>query len=919
MQIFYDLTVKPIEYLIEAIFWIMYHLFENNAGVAIIAVSITVSTLVLPLYLRADAVQEAEQKKQKAMERWLNHIRKTFSGDERYMMTTAYYKEMDYRPLHALRGILPLFLQIPFFIAGYHYLSNLPLLSGISFGPITDLGKPDGLIALGEGIRINFLPILMTCINLLSGAVYTKGFTWKQKAQIYVLALVFLVLLYQSPSGLVLYWTMNNFYSLCKNLVTKYVRYPAVFKDVLLAVTAVAFVAYVFLSGRFHRIWFGRQGRDYEQVMLYIIITGLLLLPLIRRIFGARIRKLKETVFPRRSEGMKGAGEDGERETAVITVGLSLCLLVFFGAYIPLSVISSAPAEFVNIYHYISPLHYVFTSICVYAGLFLVWGGVIRRIASPKGKETYGMVLLAFLIISLVDFMFFKADIGMISRELIFDRLPKYGKLTRVLNLLLVAGLILLAYFLWKYAKKILRSGAYILLLASLGVCAFNLFNVQNSLREVWEQEQEADADVDLTIPLSQTGHNVVLIMLDRAIGAYVPYLMDEKPELLAQYDGFTFYPNAVSYGQCTNYGSPALFGGYDYSAAAIDARDDVKLKDKQNEALTLLPRLFGDQGYQVTVWDAPYANYSFPSDLSIYDPYPYVNALHVEGRFTPTLGQGEYMALQERSFVFYSIVKTAPAMLQDEIYDNGNYMAVSPMGGNQSFLEAYEVLKHMPELTVSEENTGDTFFMMDNNTTHSPALLQLPDYTPAERVDNGDANVWGADKELNGQVLHFDPDDLESSVAHYHSNMAALMALGDWFDKMREMGVYDNTRIIITSDHGRALRQFENLQHNGDDAEGVNAILLVKDFDATGFTTNDQFMTNAEAPVAALEGLVEDPVNPYTGNPVVSHREEGADIIWAMDSYVDGNEDTRFYPYDAHWSHVEENIFDEDCWTDLR
>ena len=42
--------------------------------------------------------------------------------------------------------------------------------------------------------------------------------------------------------------------------------------------------------------------------------------------------------------------------------------------------------------------------------------------------------------------------------------------------------------------------------------------------------------------------------------------------------------------------------------------------------------------------------------------------------------------------------------------------------------------------------------------------------------------------------------------LAHYHANAAALLRLGEWFDWMREQGVYDNTRIIIVSDHGRDL-----------------------------------------------------------------------------------------------------------------
>ncbi len=61
----------------------------------------------------------------------------------------------------------------------------------------------------------------MTLINCIAGAVYTRGFAFKEKAQLYGMALLFLVLLYNSPAGLVLYWTLNNVFSLLKNIYYK--------------------------------------------------------------------------------------------------------------------------------------------------------------------------------------------------------------------------------------------------------------------------------------------------------------------------------------------------------------------------------------------------------------------------------------------------------------------------------------------------------------------------------------------------------------------------------------------------------------------------------------------------------------------------------------------------------------------------
>ena len=95
----------------------------------------------------------------------------------------------------------------------YHFQS-CGLLTVIKTN-IKDLGAPDGLIVIG-GIAINLLPILMTLINVISSALYLKGFPLKTKIQLYGMAAFFLVFLYNSPSALVFYWTLNNLFSLIK-------------------------------------------------------------------------------------------------------------------------------------------------------------------------------------------------------------------------------------------------------------------------------------------------------------------------------------------------------------------------------------------------------------------------------------------------------------------------------------------------------------------------------------------------------------------------------------------------------------------------------------------------------------------------------------------------------------------------------
>ena len=239
-QILYNIIILPVQYLIQLIFSAVW-LLTYNAGISIIAVSLTVNLLCLPLYKRADAMQEEEREKQEKMNKWISHIGKVFSGDERFMMRQAYYREQKYSSLSPLKGTISLLLQIPFLIAAYKFLSTLPVLKNASFWIFEDLSQPDGLIRIGT-ISVNVLPVLMTLFNFISSIIYTKGLSLRERLQPFLIAVIFLIFLYPCPSGLVFYWTLNNLFSLLKNVFMKKIKHPGTVAAVICALAGV-FVA----------------------------------------------------------------------------------------------------------------------------------------------------------------------------------------------------------------------------------------------------------------------------------------------------------------------------------------------------------------------------------------------------------------------------------------------------------------------------------------------------------------------------------------------------------------------------------------------------------------------------------------------------------------------------------------------------
>ena len=193
----------------------------------------------------------------------------------------------------------------------------------------------------------------------------------------------------------------------------------------------------------------------------------------------------------------------------------------------------------------------------------------------------------------------------------------------------------------------------------------------------------------------------------------------------------------------------------------------------------------------------------------------------------------------------------------------------------------------------------------------HCLSLMQEPDYTPSDDIDNTeyDTDMVGR-YTLNGVTMKM--EDYQQ-VAHYHANMVTYLKLGEWFDYLRKMGVYDNTRIILVGDHGFNLGQFDVMCNNRD-MESFMPLLMVKDFNAKGFTVNEEFMTNGDTPVLATAGIIKDPVNPFTGKPLNSEGKQGSQMVFHPDEWdPEGGGRTTFpvgdwYTFSGKDPHIAEN-----------
>jgi YidC/Oxa1 family membrane protein insertase len=194
--------LQPISRFLLKCLLLLYQWIPNY-GVGIIILSIATKVVFYPLTQSSLRTMKIMHRLQPRM----NEIRANHKDDPTKMNTAvmALYKEHKVNPLG---GCLPMLLQIPVFFALYQvFLNAVELRAAFFIGHIHDLSAPDILLVLGP-LPIHLMPILMT-LSTFWMQVLTPTDP-NQKPLMMLMPLMMLFIMYNLPSGVILYWTVNN-------------------------------------------------------------------------------------------------------------------------------------------------------------------------------------------------------------------------------------------------------------------------------------------------------------------------------------------------------------------------------------------------------------------------------------------------------------------------------------------------------------------------------------------------------------------------------------------------------------------------------------------------------------------------------------------------------------------------------------
>jgi hypothetical protein len=657
------------------------------------------------------------------------------------------------------------------------------------------------------------------------------------------------VLLYNSPSGLVLYWTLNNVFSLGKHIYHK-IKTPKKRYALISLISALLALMVLYLQRK-------QLGNDKVRTLISLACVTAALLLALAPVLKRRLSLFLRGVFV----------SDGAVRMLFLVSAAGLALLS--GLYLPVSLVSSSPVEFAAVDGQFPPLFFVGNAFLQSGGLFFFWPVCIYALfAESRSRRLCFAFFACFVFLTaLCDVFIFPGNYGPIGINLVFaGGISQAARNETLLNMAVIAlTFTAAALAAFAFPKKLYSAAIGLCAVCAVALAALSVRGILSIREEIRKTNDYARAPQEETtapepvFELSTTGKNIVIIMLDRAMGSFVPFILEESPDLNEALDGFTFYPNTVSFSGFTRIGAPPLFGGYEYVPLEINRRADVPLVTKHNESLLLLPRLFSEAGYKTTVTDPPFPNYSLRDDLRFYADYPGIKALITDGVYTkywiaehqlklPTISD-----LLKRNFFWYALFRVTPIFIRYDLYREGDWCAPFSQADLLTCLDGYAPLDYLPRFTKITDENENTFLFTVNLMTHEGSLLQAPEYRPAVNLSISGTSPF-------------------KGFVGYHTNIAALKRLTEWFAWLKEKGVYDNTRIIICSDHGIPKPAGLVLPNpvGGPIIDNFNPTLFHKDFGERGLLKFDEtFMSNADVPAMALAGLIENPHNPFTGNPI--------------------------------------------------
>lgn len=202
----------------------IFHHVTNNYGIDIILLTMLVKLVTVPLTHKSYKSMQDLQKLQPQMKKLQEKY-----ADDRAALNKEVMELYRRHNVNPLGGCLPMIVQMPIFIGLYNALLSAVELRHAPFALwINDLSAPDRLppiptpplaIVAGTEVRIPVLTLLMGASMLVQQRMTPQAGDPAQQRMMMIMPVVFTVMFINFPSGLALYWLVNNILTIAQQML----------------------------------------------------------------------------------------------------------------------------------------------------------------------------------------------------------------------------------------------------------------------------------------------------------------------------------------------------------------------------------------------------------------------------------------------------------------------------------------------------------------------------------------------------------------------------------------------------------------------------------------------------------------------------------------------------------------------------
>lgn len=335
---------------------------------------------------------------------------------------------------------------------------------------------------------------------------------------------------------------------------------------------------------------------------------------------------------------------------------------------------------------------------------------------------------------------------------------------------------------------------------------------------------------------------NTIVIMMDRFQGNMFAEIIAKKPEVKQQFSGFVYYPNTLSHGSTTWTSIGAIVGGKDFQMHLIPKRNDYQKLAKNWPYLDYVPK-----------------NPAFLNSLAIAKKYR-----HSYDIFEPIFVSCDLFNSYNHATCLRKVVTDPELLLQKNkvlMDSNNSVFKTAKFFTKLSFILSLPHQVKNPAITLFRDKNEvffDGYFTQIYRYSQLKNMASFANSNSNKKTFKFIHNMLTHDNWVNSscQVVSQKFEERQSLI---NAGNCTIQLLNDFFAKLKKIGIYDRTKIIIVSDHGaRNNIEFDDKDFSIQDSR-ASALMIVKDFNQSGeLKTSMQLLSNMDTYGIALSGVSE-------------------------------------------------------------